>query len=112
MKQLGSSNSKIMFLVGAIDKRVGAKRALFNLSKSEDRWSYKALRVLCFSQPRPGMLKEDLIRALEKLRAHPMVTSEDLLKATELLIQLDESISFDQTFEELKSLKKEQLEPL
>ena len=100
---------KIMFLVGAIDKRVGAKRALFNLSKSEDRWSYKALRVLCFSQPRPGMLKEDLIRALEKLRAHPMVTSEDLLKASEQLIQVDESIDFEQTFHELKALKEDQL---
>ena len=98
---------KIMFLVGAIDKRVGAKRALFNLSKSEDRWSYKALRVLCFSQPRPGILKEDLIRALEKLRAHPMVTSEDLLKASEQLIQVDESIDFEQTFDKLKVLKED-----
>jgi tetratricopeptide (TPR) repeat protein len=100
---------KIMFLVGTIDKRVVAKRALFNLSKLEDRWSYKALRVLSFSQPRPGMLKEDLIRALEKLRAHLMVTSEDLLKASELLIQLDENIGFDQTFEELKALMEDQL---
>jgi tetratricopeptide (TPR) repeat protein len=102
---------KVMFLVGTIDKRVMAKRALFNLSKSQDRWSYKALRLLSFSPPSPGMLKEDLIRAMQKLKAHPMVTSEDLLKASQQLIQLDESIVFDHTFEELKVLKKDQLNP-
>ena len=39
---------KVIFLVGTIDQRVSAKRALFNLSKLEDRWSYKALRLLSF----------------------------------------------------------------
>jgi tetratricopeptide (TPR) repeat protein len=100
---------KLMFLAGTIDMRVRAKRALFNLSKLEDRWSYKALRALSFSPPRPGTLKEDIIRALKELRAHPMVTSEDLLKALEQLIQLDENIGFEQIFEELKGLKEDQL---
>ena len=102
---------KVIFLVGTIDQRVSAKRALFNLSKLEDRWSYKALRLLSFSPPSPGMLKEDLIRAMQKLRVHPMVSSEDLLKASQQLIQLDESIGFDQTFEELEALKEDQLNP-
>ncbi len=103
---------KIRWMVGGIDERVGAKRALFDLSQSDDRWSYKALRALCFSPPREGMPKDDLIKALEAMRSHSLITSEDALKASELLIQVDEKRDFDEVFQELLSMKKDQLNPV
>lgn len=101
---------KINWLIGGIDDRVGAKRALFDLTQVDDRWSYKALRVLGFLLPRPGVTKEDLIKALEMLCAHNLVTSKDLLNASELLIQLDDERTFEQVFQQLLNENKDSLE--
>ena len=103
-------HQRIKWLIGGVDDRVGAKHELFKLAQGDDRWSYKALRVLGFLPPRPGVLKEDLINALEMIDAHRLVTSEDLLKASEILMQFDEERTFEQVFQYLLNEKKDSLD--
>ena len=99
-------HQRITWIIGGVDERVGARIALTKLANEEDRWGYKALRALAFSSPRPGILKEDLIKALEALRTHKFVSSADYLKASEILLEVDETRKFEQIFEEIKSFEK------
>ena len=96
-------HQRITWIIGGVDERVGARIALTKLANEEDRWGYKALRTLAFSSPRPGILKEDLIKALEALRTHKFVSSADYLKASEILLEVDETRKFEQIFRPCQS---------
>ena len=100
---------KIRWILGGIEERVAAKLALFEIAELKDRWSYKALRVLAFSSPRPGIVKDDLIRALDDLCSHPLVTSKDFLKASEVLLRVDRGRKFDQVFDDINSMLGEKV---
>ena len=97
---------RIKWISGGIEERISAKLALFNLSKGDDRWAYKALRVLSFSSPRSGLTKDNLINALDLLIRHSRVISADFLKASELLMSLDKKRNLDQTLEIIRDLGK------
>ena len=97
---------RMRWISGGIEERIPAKLALFNLSKGDDRWAYRALRVLSFSSPRSGLTKDDLINALGLLLKHPRVISADFLRASELLMSLDKKRNLDQTLEIIRDLGK------
>lgn len=102
---------RIQFLIGGMDERIGAKLALRELSKGVDRWAYKALRVLAFTPPRPGMMKQDLVAALEDLRIHQRVVSADFIRASEILYRIESNKQPEQIFEEMLTLGKGRVNP-
>ena len=102
---------RIQFLIGGMDERIGAKLALKSLSKEEDRWAYKALRVLAFTPPRPGIMKQDLVAALEDLRIHQRVVSADFIRASEILYRIESNKQPEQIFEEMLTLGKGRVNP-
>ena len=97
---------RMRWISGGIEERIPAKLALLNLSKGDDRWAYKALRVLSFSSPRSGLTKDDLINALGLLLKHPRVISADFLRASELLMSIDKKRNLDQALEIIRNLGK------
>jgi hypothetical protein len=103
---------RIQFLIGSIDDRIASKLALRELSQEEDRWAYKSLRLLAFSPPRPGVLKKDLIHALEALRVHKWVVSADFLRASEILYRINDAKKPALIFEEMHELGKDRLNPI
>ena len=102
---------RIQFLAGEIDDRIKAKLALRGLSKGDDRWAYKSLRVLAFTPPRPGILKKDLLHALEDLRIHQFVVSADFLRASEIIYRINGIKDVSQMFEEMDELAKNRVHP-
>lgn len=80
---------KILWVRGRIEDRIRAKGVLRALGQNEDEWGYKALRVLVFSRPGPGFLKHELVKGIEDLRNHPLVTSTDFLKACEVDLMIE-----------------------
>jgi tetratricopeptide (TPR) repeat protein len=81
--------NKILWVRGTIEDRLRAKGGLLELGENGDEWGYKALRVLVFSRPGPGFLKHELVKGIEDLRTHPLVTSTDFLKACELDLMIE-----------------------
>jgi len=74
-----------------VEVRLLSERKLGELARRADRWGYKSLQVLCFSPPKTGYLKEDLIASIDALLAHKMVTSIDFLKGCELEMAVSEN---------------------
>ena len=95
--------NKILWVNGALEDRIRAKVVLKDLAEFEGKWSYKALRVLCFTPPRSGFLKEDLEEALLNLKCHSLVTSYDYLKCLELQTTLDNEYSLQEAIAEGKA---------
>jgi hypothetical protein len=108
-RRLSYEYNRIQFLVGGIDSRISAKLALRQLSKGVDRWAYKSLRILAFTPPRPGIMKQDLIIALEDLRSHQRVTSTDFLRASEIFYRIEGDKQPDQIFKEILTLGKDRV---
>ena len=80
---------KILWVRGRIEDRIRAKKTLQSMGQNEDEWGYRALRILVFSNPGPGFLKQELIQAIEDLRDHPLVTSTDFLRACEFDLMIE-----------------------
>ena len=94
--------NKIFWVNGAWEDRIRAKVALRDLGNFEGKWSYKALRVLCFTSPGPGFLKEDLEEAIKDLKSHDLITSNDFLKCLELEIAVSDGFDMDSAINEAK----------
>jgi len=94
-KRAGFEFHKILWTTGGLADRIRAKVALKNLASYEDRWSYKALRVLCFTPPRAGLIREDIMQFLADLKSHPLVTSRDFLKCIDIQIASEEDFDLE-----------------
>ena len=94
--------NKIFWVSGAWEDRIKAKVALRELANFEGKWSYKALRVLCFTPPGPGFLKEDLEQAIKDLKSHELITSNDFLKCLDMEIAVSEGFDIDSAITEAK----------
>ncbi len=79
---------KRAFTFLSIEDRIVSKQALQDLGRRSDRWGYKSLQVLCFSMPKTGYLKDDILESIDKLQYHPLVTSIDFLKGCEIKFSL------------------------
>jgi tetratricopeptide (TPR) repeat protein len=85
-----------------LENRIKAKVSLRDLANFEGKWSYKALRVLCFTPPAPGFLKEDLEQAIKDLKSHDLITSIDFLKCLDLEIAVSEGFDIESAITEAK----------
>lgn len=94
--------NKIFWVNGALENRIKAKVSLRDLANFEGKWSYKALRVLCFTPPAPGFLKEDLEQAIKDLKSHDLITSIDFLKCLDLEIAVSEGFDIESAITEAK----------
>lgn len=103
--------NKILWANGALEDRIRAKVALKDLGNFEGKWSYKALRVLCFTPPGPGFLKEDLEQAIKDLKAHPLATSIDFLKCLEMEIAVTEEFDLARAIAEAKQQLNDPVRP-
>ncbi len=103
--------NKIFWVNGVLEDRIRAKVALRDLGNFEGKWSYKALRVLCFTPPGPGFLKEDLEQAIKDLKTHALITSNDFLKCLELEIALSEEFNLSQAITEAKEHLNDPVRP-
>jgi len=85
---------------GSVEERIAAKLKLFDLAQSDDRWSYKSLRVLAYSSPMRGLTQRDVERASKELRKHSLVQPADFLTASGILLSLQESNQIEPFLEE------------
>ena len=92
---------------GSVEERIPAKLKLFDLAQSDDRWSYKSLRVLAYSSPMRGLTRRDVKRASRELRTHKMVQPADFLTASGTLLSLQESNQIEAFLQETQDLGKD-----
>jgi len=101
-----------VFTFMSIEERLVSKNKLGELARRTDRWGYKSLQVLCFSPPKRGYLKEDLIASIDALLAHKMVTSIDFLKGCELEMAVSENFEVKDFLQRADRILGDQVEAL
>ena len=93
---------KNIWVLGGTDERIIAKKGLFQLGESNNRWGYKSLQALNFSSRSDGMLVSDSLSAIEKLQNHPLVTSLDYINSNERKIGLIKDYTIEHALAESK----------
>jgi len=103
---------RLLWSFGQTDDRIIAKKGLFEMGELDDRWGYRALSSLCFSSRRDGFLIPDVLKAIERLQSHSLVTSLDYIYAAERRLSVEGNLSPKDIFKSLNEVISKPVDPV